>query len=789
MDIVNSWKICKKLEVILLAAALALGMPGHVRAEEGLGGVGKETNSDAGSPAGPPAAPVPAPQPSAAPVSPARPPVSPDPGGAQDEPGEPGANRLSIDNYEIYPANGSKDTLDTVRKGRQVRVLVNVKGRGIRTKDVGKGNISVTKMNDSFRISGSPKVRITSEKDEDLEFTVTFSRLTYLGKDNNLRFRVNFKHAGIPSEALETNIMECEESYPREHGDTGSTIGQPVIKVRRITPQAPVGPGENFTLGLDLENTSSDADIEDMVVSVSPGSSVFISDDTNSRIVSRLESKKTASVKLNMVAGTEITGPSQTIDLELKYNYYSGGNLVSGTSAQKVLIPVRGGSASGQPVIRVGRKNVDKPVNPGEAFQLVLSLQNTSTDKDIRNLSASFEPNDQISLLDETDTRSLGELKAGQSIDVPVRLQAGAELSPAASQLLGMTLKFDYDSDKGAVQGTYSEKIVIPTRGEAKGPGNPTPNVIITNYTYGEKVTAGQVFNLEMEFRNTSAISPVENVVMSMDTGEGISINSSSNTFYIPKLGPGESKKERIQVQALFQSKLQSPKITIACKYEYLDKKERKQSSSNETIAIPVYQPDRFQVREPSFTDVIRQGEETTISIPYVNKGRGQVYNVEAKLEGDIDTLTKDLNLGNFEAGKSGTIDFVATPKKEGRFQGQVIVSYEDETMDVNTVKIPVSFQVQGAAPEMNQNPEDMGMNQKEGRPGLLIWAAAAVPCLAALAVILRINAGRRKRRTNASMAEEAWDELEDMGGENALPGEVSEKMQEEASGETKEKP
>ena len=34
----------------------------------------------------------------------------------------------------------------------------------------------------------------------------------------------------------------------------------------------------------------------------------------------------------------------------------------------------------------------------------------------------------------------------------------------------------------------------------------PTPNIIIRNYSYGEKVTAGQVFDLEMEMTNTSSV-------------------------------------------------------------------------------------------------------------------------------------------------------------------------------------------------------------------------------------------------------------------------------------------
>ena len=108
------------------------------------------------------------------------------------------------------------------------------------------------------------------------------------------------------------------------------------------------------------------------------------------------------------------------------------------------------------------------------------------------------------------------------------------------------------------------QRIVVPTNGKTATPGAPTPNIILTNYTYGDKVSAGQVFHLNMEFMNTSQGSPIENVVISLETGEGLSINSSSNTFYVPKMGPGERKNQQVDVQALFQtkdSKVQSPML------------------------------------------------------------------------------------------------------------------------------------------------------------------------------------------------------------------------------------
>ena len=679
--------------------------------------------------------------------------------------GAPGSGSLWVGEYEIFAPGGSKDTLDVLRKGRQAKVVVNVRSNGIKTSEVGKRGVTVTKLSDSFRNGENPKVKITSDKEDDLEFTVTFTRLTYTGKGDVLRLKVGFKSSGIPSEQLEVNISECEESAPRENGDTGSTTGQPIIRVRRISPQNPVGPGDHFTLEVELENTSKDADIEDMVVNVSPGSSLFIGGDTNTRIVSRLDTGRAELVKFNLIAGQDISGPSQLIDLELKYNYYSGGQLTSAASVQKVLLPVKGGTATGQPVLLIDRGPMG-PVSSGQPFQITLKLENTDTVKGIRNLTATFEPNDQISLLEATDTRQIGDIGPGQSVDVSVNLKAGSELSSAASQLLGITLKFDYDTDKGTVQGTYSQRIVVPTNGKTATPGAPTPNIILTNYTYGDKVSAGQVFRLNMEFMNTSQVSPIENVVISLETGEGLSINSSSNTFYVPKMGPGEKKAQQVDVQALFQtkdSKVQSPKITISCKYEYIDKTERKQSTAAETIAVPVYQPDRFQVSPPSFVEEIRQNEETTISLPYVNKGRGQVYNVEASLEGDIQVIDRSLNLGNFDAGKSGTIDFIATPKKAGTFEGRVKVTYEDESMEIRTMEIPVTFEVKEGAAEETDGADMMDGEMDGGRK--MNWKMMAGILTAALVSgILWIKRNKAKGLKGRKRYQEqnGWDELED---------------------------
>lgn len=672
-----------------------------------------------------------------------------------------GSDTLRVEEYQLFRPESSNNTLDTLYKGRSARLMVTVQSNTLTTGDVKAKDILVSKDRDSYRTTGSPVVKITSKKGENLVFHVIFPKITYNGKDTSFGFGVKYRGSGMEAIPLSIDITEAEESdYSGSGSGDGeeSATAQPIVKVERVGNPQPVGAGEKIELTLRLVNTSKAADVEDLMVSFTPGGSMYLMDDTNSRVIKRLNTGKSTEIKINLQAGQDLSGASQSLDVEMKYNYFSANRLTNGTSVQKVMIPVKGNSASGQPLIQITRVGGVGTVRAGEQFQTVIRIENTSQNKDISGLMATVEPTEQIALMDATDTRLIGELKAGQSVDLPVLLKASSELSSSASQLIGVSLKFDYDSGKGVTQGTLSGKIVIPTDGSAAKIGVPTPNIIIRNYSYGGNVEAGQVFDLVMEVANTSTTSAVENVLMSMDTGEGLSINDSSNTIYIPSLAPGATTTRTVRVQALFQSKLQSPKLGISFKYEFLDKKERKQNTTNEAIAIPVYQPDRLEVRPPSFTDTIRVNEEAVISVPYANKGRGQIFNVEAKLEGEVDVLERQLSLGNFESGKNGSIDFVATPRSQGKFEGKVIISYEDEAMKKKEIEVPVTFDVQ----EESVNTEAQAPAEQKEPKGIPLWLPVAGILVIAGAAALFIRKKRRSRTEQQPDDEESCEAWED---------------------------
>ena len=66
--------------------------------------------------------------------------------------------------------------------------------------------------------------------------------------------------------------------------------------------------------------------------------------------------------------------------------------------------------------------------------------------------------------------------------------------------------------------------------------------------------------------------------------------------------------------------------------------------------------------------ETVNVGEEAEVTMAYVNKGKDDISNVEAIVEGDgVDTPARTQYLGNITAGTSGTIGFALSPTDPGQ--------------------------------------------------------------------------------------------------------------------------
>lgn len=222
------------------------------------------------------------------------------------------------------------------------------------------------------------------------------------------------------------------------------------------------------------------------------------------------------------------------------------------------------------------------------------------------------------------------------------------------------------------------------------------PHIIVSQYDYGTtQVSAGQVIDLNLSFENTSTQYDLDNIVMKITTPDGFSITSSSNTYHFDHLDVGESISKTISMQANPNAEAQSYAINIEFSFQYIANDTRKSGESSESISIPVTQPDRFSVDEIQVPTSLYVGDEYNLSINFVNKGKTQVYNVTAELRGNMQNSGERTFIGNVASGAEESADFYVTPTEAGKMEGEVVISYEDASMNVREVTRPFTIMVE----------------------------------------------------------------------------------------------
>ncbi|WP_152210070.1 COG1361 S-layer family protein [Bifidobacterium cebidarum] len=287
----------------------------------------------------------------------------------------------------------------------------------------------------------------------------------------------------------------------------------------------------------------------------------------------------------------------------------------------------------------------------------------------------------------------------------------------------------------------------------------PVPNIIVTNFTYGgDSVAAGAKFDLAFTFQNKGQVA-VTNMVVTVDGGESFAIAGGTNTFYVDALWAGYSLTQTVPMQALSSAKSGAQPVSISFKYEYLDSGSRSSTQSDIKISVPISQPDRFEVSNPVLPDQSIAGQETTITMEYVNKGKGDISNVEATMEGEgFDATMKNQYVGNVASGATGSIGYAFTPQAAGELSATVKVTYEDSDGQSKTKEFPVKVNVEDA-PVMDGTATDDMVVEPAG-PVVPVWAWVAGGVAVVVLIVVIVLLVRRHRRKKAkSKIDEEWDD------------------------------
>lgn len=169
--------------------------------------------------------------------------------------------------------------------------------------------------------------------------------------------------------------------------------------------------------------------------------------------------------------------------------------------------------------------------------------------------------------------------------------------------------------------------------GSTVQPAGPVPNIIITNFTYGDgSVAVGTNFDLGFTFQNMGKVA-VSNMVVTVDGGENFAISGGTNTFYYDSLWAGYSltrpcpcrccRVRRTARRASISTSNTSmsmaapaiPTLRIS-RFPYLFR-----SPTVSNWAIPCFQTPSMRARNPPFHGIREQGQGGCIQCRSVHRG------------------------------------------------------------------------------------------------------------------------------------------------------------------------
>lgn len=398
----------------------------------------------------------------------------------------------------------------------------------------------------------------------------------------------------------------------------------------------------------------------------------------------------------------------------------------------------------------------------GETKTITVYIQNAGTTA-MRDPILTLKSSGSLLIMGSQDYM-LDDIRAGRDTAVTVTVKAPDKIE-SQMQTIDASLSFYYDNGTQLTGGSASGSVnvlstVTKDTKDEETIASPTPIVILSKYNYGgSSVAAGSSTNLSFSFTNTSKTIKIENVMVTVTGGQDLMLNGSTNTFYFESVAASGSKTVTVPMKAaqLISASAQDVKIDVT--YEYVDQNARKSGNATLSLSVPLYQPDRFEMSEPTSTYTGYVGEETSLTIDYVNKGKSAINNVEATISGDIDTPTAYQRVGTIDGGKNGTIAFAVTPQLEGENQVKIVITYEDS--NGNTKERVFEATVEAMAYE----PTDPGMDD----PGMIDPEPAhtfpwkyVIIALVVIAIIALIVLRARKKKAKQKAEQALWDKWDE---------------------------
>lgn len=250
------------------------------------------------------------------------------------------------------------------------------------------------------------------------------------------------------------------------------------------------------------------------------------------------------------------------------------------------------------------------------------------------------------------------------------------------------------------------------------------PRLIVTTALAEPSLKAGGTVKWSVTVKNCSVSESVVNMKVTL-TVDGNDISPERTSWYFEKVGAGKSIDLSQNVTVL--KKALDEMAQLQFEFEY-DDEQGNSYTCTEPVHLPIAQEQQAEIANLSFPETVYSSDTESFTFQVCNTGLAMLYNVRVSLMGTGLFPTRDLFMGNMEAGESkdgeipifvGTLDMdekgevSAEGEKYGETSVKLVFSYENEQGEVReqTMKIPtqicqpnqVQLKIEKEVPKTNQ--------------------------------------------------------------------------------------
>ncbi|MDF2673310.1 MAG: hypothetical protein K0R09_1575, partial [Clostridiales bacterium] len=388
------------------------------------------------------------------------------------------------------------------------------------------------------------------------------------------------------------------------------------------------------------------------------------------------------------------------------------------TSESTIYIKVTGQEGSAKLLVK--DINCSNPIIlPGDTTSLNIKLINSGT-LPLKDIKASIIglKEEGLTLYGGSSSQYLNYLNMNEETNLVFNLAVSKKMTKGNYAL---SLKLEYKDSLGK-DASDEQQFFIPIQGDDNQGTKTVPKIILDQYSSSPSIVrAGQNFQLNMSFLNTSETKLVKNIKIYLTVNEtsteGANIFTpvnSSNTFFIDSISPKGKISKSLTLYTIPDAKQKT--YTISANFEYEDG-EGTEFKATELIGVPVTQQTNVDTSEIAFPPEAYPGQPIPVSFDFYNTGKTLLRNFMIKLDGEFQSQNGSYFVGNFDVGASDHYEASIIPSTPGQLTGAIVISFDDPTGQKSEIRKDFTMNVMEMP--VQENPGmDPGMNPEIPKSG-----------------------------------------------------------------------